>query len=134
MIHPRHTLRSVRFDRQITRINHINQKFNWPRVKLKQSDSKPDSSWRISPIFELIWARILMQWDIPIHELRAKNHYIIVYTIVHRIKFCHQNEQKNKMFLYIYKNHRNLVTVYTTQTVWFNKLKHYVTSLMLFIN
>ena len=53
MIHPRRTLRSARFDRKITRINHINQKFNWPKVKLKQSDSKPDSSWRISPIFEL---------------------------------------------------------------------------------
>ena len=48
MIHPRRTLmRSARFDRKITRINHINQKFNWPKVKLKQSDSKPDSSWRI---------------------------------------------------------------------------------------
>ena len=76
MIHPRRTLRSARFDRQITRINHINQKFNWPKVKLKQSDSKPDSSWRISPILEQLKLNLnelsnccSMNWDLSGHHL-----------------------------------------------------------------
>ena len=74
MIHPRRTLRSARFDRQITRINHINQKFNWPKVKLKQSDSKPDSSRRIWPILEQFKLNLLsnccsMNWVLLGHHL-----------------------------------------------------------------